>query len=362
MHPCAGPWSDTHPACARVARTRHQSTSGLGLEMGSESQACSSRMESLGEKFLTERGLGWEACPLNLPWPLLLFEVFLSCLPLPVCTGMPPRDTVSTAALPRRLEAILKQSITNSGQCCRQTPLPVPQPHISSLSPSLSTSCRHSARCHPIQLQPSPQGAREGSRAECMCRDLAWLGAARVYTDMPIPQPRHHPVPRGPQQRHPRHRVRAQAGGLALKTQPLPANTTQLPQLFGIVQASEPCQRCSPGCPPAATHRQRSGLPDQRAALKSSAPQAGTAALQPPAPGSLRPRGEPGWQHQPRGSERGLINYSTWGTRLYGASSPSPCTPTACSNFSTYSEINSFRAEICQAWLGSKGNSWRKFK
>lgn len=203
MHPCAGPCSDTHRACACVTRTRHRSASGLCLGMGSESQACSSRMESLGEKFLMERRLGWEVCPLNLPWPLLLFEVFLSCLPLPVCTGMPPRDTVGPAALPCRLEATLKQSITNSGQCCRQTPLPIPEPHISSLSPSLSTSCQRSAHCRPVQLQPSPQGAREGIRAECMCRDTVWLGAVRVYTDMPIPQPRHYPGPRGPQQRHP---------------------------------------------------------------------------------------------------------------------------------------------------------------
>lgn len=218
VHPCAGPWSDTHHACACVTWTHHQSTSGPSLEMGSESHACSSRTESLGEKFLMERGLGWEVCPLNLPWPFLLFEVFLSSLPLPVCTGMPPRDTVGTTALPRRLEAVLRQSITNSGQCCRQAPLPIPQPHVSSLSPSLSTSCQHSAHCSPIQLQPSPQGAREGIRAGCMCRGIVWLGAAHVYTDVHIPQPRRHPVPRGPQQRRPRHRVHAQAGGLALET------------------------------------------------------------------------------------------------------------------------------------------------
>lgn len=178
---------DTHRACARVTQTRHRGTAGLCLEMGNESQAYSRRMESLGEKFLTERRLGWEVCPLNLPRPLLLFEVFLSCLPLPVCTGMPPRDTVGTAALSGRLEAILRQSITNSGQCCTQTPMPIPQPHVSSLSPFLSTSCQHCARCSPLQLQPSAQGARERFRAQCTCRDIAWLGSVRVYTEAPIP-------------------------------------------------------------------------------------------------------------------------------------------------------------------------------
>lgn len=180
---------DTHRACARVTQTRHRGTAGLCLEMGNESQACSRRMKSLGKKFLNERRLGWEVCPLNLPRPLLIFEVFLSCLPLPVCTGMPPRDTVGTAALPCRLEAVLRQSITNSGQCCTQTPVPIPQPHVSSLSPFLSTSCQHCARCSPLQLQPSAQGARERFRAQCTCRDIAWLGSVRVYTATPSPRP-----------------------------------------------------------------------------------------------------------------------------------------------------------------------------
>lgn len=109
-------------------------------------------------------------------------------------------------------------------------------------------------------------------------RDIVGPGDAQVSTGLCVPRPRHNPVPRGPQQRRPQHRVHARAGESALQSQPLPANTTQLPQLFPIVQAPEPCQPCSPGRPPAATPRQLAGAPRPATCIaagrapKSSAP------------------------------------------------------------------------------------------
>lgn len=115
VHPCAWPWSDTHRACAGVMWSHHWRTSGLCLETGCESQACSSRMGSLGGKFLMERGMDWEVCPLNIHghccFSGLSFRLFLAdpaVLLLPICVEMPPGDTTGTAALPCRLESCSK--------------------------------------------------------------------------------------------------------------------------------------------------------------------------------------------------------------------------------------------------------------
>lgn len=102
-------------------------------------------------------------------------------------------------------------------------------------------------------LQPCPAPAvsprlmsEERTRAWLRaCRDIVGLGDAWVSMS------KHVPCPQCPQ-----HQVLAQADGLVSQSQPLPANTTQLPQLFPIVQMPEPCQRCSPGRSLAATHGQ----------------------------------------------------------------------------------------------------------
>lgn len=175
------------------------------------------------------------------------------------------------------------------------------------------------------------------------CRDIAGLGDARVSTGVHVPRPRHHPVPRGSQQHRPQHRVPAQAGGLALQSQPLPANTTQLPQLFPIVQAPEPCQRLLPR-PPAGCNAQAAtqGAPAsylRRCWLspKILSPWPGLWRSARLHRGSTSPQGEADWQHRPGGSKQGLINYSMQGERgLYGASSPCPHPPAPCSSFSSF--------------------------
>lgn len=115
VHPHAWPWSDTHCACAGVIWSHHQSASGLSSETGCESQACSSGMGSLGGKFLMERELGWEVCPVNIRghccfsgFSFHLFSADPAVLPLPICAGMSPGDTTGTAALPCRLEGSSK--------------------------------------------------------------------------------------------------------------------------------------------------------------------------------------------------------------------------------------------------------------
>lgn len=172
------------------------------------------------------------------------------------------------------------------------------------------------------------------------CRDIAGLGDAWVSMGVHVPQPQHHPVPWGPQQCRPQHQVLAQAGGLALQSQPLPANTTQL---FPIVQAPEPCQRLLPR-PPAGCNTQAAtrGAPASYLCRCWLSPKI----LSPwPGPwhstrlhrGSVSPQGEADWQHRPSGSTRGLINYNMQGERgLYGASSPCPCPPAPCSSFSSF--------------------------
>lgn len=163
--PCAGPGSDTHRACATRAHR------GSAWKRGRRVSLAPARWSLWVRNFLRREGRA--GSPLSLPRPLLLFEVFLSSLPLPVCTAMPPRGTVGTAALPCRLEAVPRQSITNSGRCCRPCLSHSPAFHLSAhpcprlANPALSAALFSSSHHPKVPGRGSGLSVRAGTLCGC---------------------------------------------------------------------------------------------------------------------------------------------------------------------------------------------------
>lgn len=270
VHLCAWPWSDTHRACAGVTWSLHRSTSGLCLETGSESQACSRRTDFSGWVISHGERAGLGGLSSEHPWPLPAFGgfPFISFQQvLPSCRSPCLHGNVSRGHRRHRSFAVPagglfegRTSLTQGSAADRLPCVPRgPTFHFS------AHPCPHCADTVPVAALSSsshhPEVPVEGTGDGCVGAGTLQRWEMPRFLQARVPQARHHPVPRGPQQCRPQHRFLAQAAGLALRSQPLPANTMHLPQLFPIVQAPEPCQRGSPGCTPAVTPRQRPTAP-----------------------------------------------------------------------------------------------------
>lgn len=147
------------------------------------------------------------------------------------------------------------------------------------------------------------------------------------------------PGTRGPRHRCPWRGVVASLGRLAQQSQPPPANSTQPPQLFPIVQQEEPAS----AAPEAGTLRLRRRGGDQGPSARPAAS---------PAAGHAPKSSAPTWDHSTllhlgRGHSEApapweLVNYSACGVRgSQPASSPRPCSPPSSSS-SSFSAINPF--------------------
>jgi len=241
-------------------------------------------------------------------------------------------------------------------------------PCVSPLSPPLPTLTRS-------LLQPCPApgitarcrgavGGGDWGRAPA-CGDVAGLGDAHVLTGVHVPRPRQHPVPRGPQPHRPQHQALAQAGGMALQSLPLASEYHAVTTVISYCAGAGALPALLPGLQHPGSDP---GLPGRLpapllAGPRNPQPPAKTAALRPPASGTVGPRERPAGSTGPAGAS-GSSLITACRERGDSVEHPPPAhTPLSPrSSSSSFSEINSFRDEICQAWLGSKGNSWEKFK
>lgn len=203
-----------------------------------------------------------------------------------------------------RLEAILRQSITNSDRCCRQTPLPIPQPRVSSLDPShvLLTQCSLQPYSAPDPSTPRCQGEDKGSvyvQGHCVAGSCPCLHRNVYPPATPSPRPSGATAaPSSAPSPCPRRRLGTKHPAPASKYH---AVTAVIWYCAGVGALPAWLPRLPTSCSTQAA----TGAPWPASCPEILSPPGGTTALQPAAPGSLRPRGEAGRQRQPSGSERG---------------------------------------------------------